>query len=134
MGVRHLAMEALQPGDAKAANTTRRPPEAAGGYLAQPDMRDVIQAALELGWTPWRYEADIDHAPATLVEQGLMSQAFTNWREVEQAHNLAGVLAGLTASDRLLVWCGNRHANKLAQDDWTSIGYEFDALVAEGPS
>jgi hypothetical protein len=38
MGVRHLAMEALQPGDAEAANTTRRPPDDAGGYLAQPDM------------------------------------------------------------------------------------------------
>jgi hypothetical protein len=134
MGVRHLAMEALQPGDAEAANTTRRPPEAAGGYLAQPDMRGLIQAALGLGWTLWRYEADIDHAPAALVEQGSMSQAFTNWREVEQAHNLAGVLAGLTASDRLLVWCGNSHASKLAHDDWTSMGYEFAALVAEGPS
>jgi hypothetical protein len=46
MGVRHLAMEALQPGDTEAADTSRRPPEAAGGYLAQPDMRDLIQAAL----------------------------------------------------------------------------------------
>jgi hypothetical protein len=132
MGVRHLAMEALQPGDAEAANTTRRPPDAAGGYMAQPDMRDLIQAALELGWTLWRYEADIDHAPADLVDQGLMSQAFTNWREVEQAHNLAEVLAGLAASDRLLVWCGNSHASKMAHDDWTSMGYEFAALVAEG--
>jgi hypothetical protein len=109
MGVRHLAMEALQPGDAETANTTRRPPDAAGGY-----------------------EADIDHAPAALVEQGLMSQAFTNWREVEQAHNLSGVLAELGADDRLLVWCGNSHASKMAQDDWTSMGYEFAALVAEG--
>jgi hypothetical protein len=132
MGARHLAMEALQPGDAETANASRRPPEAAGGYLAQPDMRDLIQAALALGWTLWRYEADIDHAPAALVEQGLMSQAFTNWREVEQAHNLAGVLAGLTSSDRLLVWCGNSHASKLAHDDWTSMGCEFAALVAEG--
>jgi hypothetical protein len=132
MGVRHLAMEALQPGDAEAANTTRRPPDDAGGYLAQPDMRDLIQVALELGWTLWRYEADIDHAPDAVVEQGLMSQAFTNWREIEQARNLAAVLAGLTASGRLLVWCGNSHASKMAQDDWTSMGYEFAALVAEG--
>jgi hypothetical protein len=95
-------------------------------------MRDLIQCALALGWTLWRYEADIDHAPAALVDQGLMSQAFTNWREVEQARNLAGVLAGLAASDRLLVWCGNSHASKMAQDDWTSMGYEFAALVAEG--
>jgi hypothetical protein len=132
MGVRHLAMEALQPGDAERANASRRPPEAADGYLAQPDMGPLIQAALALGWTLWAYEADIDHAPAALVEQGLMSQAFTNWREVEQAHNLAGVLAGLTASDRLLVWCGNSHASRVAADDWTSMGYEFAALVAEG--
>ena len=76
---------------------------AAAATLAQPDMRALIQAALELGWTLWRYEADIDHAPAALVQQGLLSQAFTNWREAEQAHNLAGVLAGLAASDRLLV-------------------------------
>ena len=103
MGVGHLAMEALQPGDAEAATTTRRPPDADDGYLAQPDMRALIQAALELGWTLWRYEADIDHAPAALVQQGLLSQASTNWREAEQAHNLAGVLAGLAASDRLLV-------------------------------
>jgi hypothetical protein len=132
MGVRHLAMEALQPGDAEAANATRRPSHVAGGYLAQPDMRDLIQAALELGWTMWRYEADIDHAPAALVEQGLPSQAFTNWREAEQAHNLAEVLAGLTASDRLLVWCGNGHANRVAVDGWPSMGHHFAALVAEG--
>ena len=119
MGARHLAMEALQPGDAEAANTTRRPPHDTLGYLAQPEMRELIQAALALGWTLWPYEADIDHAPAALVEQGFMSQAFTNWRELEQARNLAAVLAGLGASDRLLVWCGNSHASKLAHDDWT---------------
>ena len=132
MGVRHLVMEALQPGDAETANTSRRPPDAAGGYLAQPDMRDLIQAALELGWTLWRYEADIDHAPAALVEQGPMSQAFTNWREAEQARNLAAVLAELSASDRLLVWCGNSHASKAASLDWTPMGHHFAALVAEG--
>jgi hypothetical protein len=132
MGVRHLAMEALRPGDAEAANSARQPPDAADGYLAQPDMRQLIQAALELGWTLWRYEADLDHAPAALVEQGFMSQAFTNWREVEQARNLAAVLAGLAASDRLLVWCGNGHASKVAVDnDWIPMGYHFAALVAE---
>src|SRR5215218_2386558 len=117
MGARHLAMEALQPGDA---------------YLAQPDMAELIQAALALGWTLWRYEADIDHAPAALVEQGLGSQAFTNWREIEQARNLAAVLAGLPASDRLLVWCGNSHASRVTGDGWTSMGHQFAALVAEG--
>jgi hypothetical protein len=85
-----------------------------------------------LGWTLWPYEADIDYAPATLVQQGLMSQAFSNWREAEQAHNLAAVLAGLAPSDRLLVWCGNGHASKVAGEDWTSMGHHFADLVAEG--
>jgi erythromycin esterase-like protein len=131
MGVRHLAMEALQPGDAEAANASRRPPDAAGGYLAQPDMRELVQAALALGWTLWRYEADIDHAPTALVAQGLMGQAFTNWREIEQARNLAAVLAGLDPSDRLLVWCGNGHASRVAAHGWTAMGHHFAALVAE---
>src|SRR5215207_694282 len=112
MGARHLAMEALTPDDAEAANTTRQPPDAADGYLAQPDMRQLIQAALALGWTLWAYEADIDHTPAAVVEQGLGGLPFTNWREAEQARNLAAVLAGRPASDRLLVWCGNSHASK----------------------
>ena len=132
MGARHLAMEALQPGDAETANASRRPPDAAEGYLAQPDMGKLIQAALELGWTLWRYEADIDHAPAALVQQGLMSEAFNSWREAEQARNLAAVVAGLAAGDRLLVWCGNGHACRVAGEYWRSMGHEFAALVAEG--
>jgi hypothetical protein len=131
MGVRHLAMEALPPDDAEAANSTRRPPDAADGYLAQPDMGQLIQAALGLGWSLWPYEADIDHAPAAIVQQGLGSQAFTNWREAEQARNLAAVLARLPAGDRLLVWCGNSHATKVASPDWTPMGHHLAALVAE---
>jgi hypothetical protein len=131
MGARHLAMEALTPDDAEAANATRRPPHDTDGYLAQPDMVQLIQAALELGWTLWPYEADIDHTPAAIVQQGLGGQAFTNWREAEQARNLAAVLAGLPASDRLLVWCGNSHASKAASPDWTPMGHHFAALVAE---
>jgi hypothetical protein len=101
----------------RADRSRRPPPDAAVGYLAQPDeMGELIQAALELGWTLWRYEADFDHAPVALVEQGLMSRAFTNWREAEQARNLAAVLAGLAAGDRLLVWCGNGHASRVAGD------------------
>ena len=67
-----------------------------------------------LGWTLWAYEADIDHAPTAVVENGLGGLAFTNWREAEHARNLAAVLPGLAPSDRLLVWCGNSHASKAA--------------------
>jgi hypothetical protein len=131
VGARHLAMEALTPDDAEAANQSRRAPDDADGYLAQPDMGQLIQAALALGWTLWAYEADIDHAPAALVDQGLGSQAFTNWREAEQARNLAAVLTELPPSDRLLVWCGNSHASKAASPDWIPMGHHFAALVQE---
>jgi hypothetical protein len=33
-------------------------PPVPGGYLAQPDMRKLMTAALELGWTLWAYEAE----------------------------------------------------------------------------
>src|SRR5690349_8363322 len=48
-GVRHLAMEALYPPYAEACNRTRTVPADGGGYLGQPDMQALIQAALDLG-------------------------------------------------------------------------------------
>jgi hypothetical protein len=36
------------------------------GYLAQPDMRALMQAALDLGWTLVPYEADFSLQPPGL--------------------------------------------------------------------
>jgi hypothetical protein len=74
MGVRHLAMEALQPGDAETANTTRRPPDAAGGYLAQPDMAELIQAR---GVS----ELILSRHPVVLVDQSTQDVATTQLRK-----------------------------------------------------
>lgn len=38
-------------------------PRVPGGYLAQPDTRRLIRAALELGWSLWAYEAEPAAAP-----------------------------------------------------------------------
>lgn len=62
-GVRHLAMEALRPAFAAAANENRVAPDESHGYLSQPEMRDLIAAALDLGWTLVPYEADFDSKP-----------------------------------------------------------------------
>lgn len=51
MGVRHLAMEALDPWIVDYANRNRQQPQIRAGYLGQPEMRALIQAALDLGWT-----------------------------------------------------------------------------------
>jgi hypothetical protein len=46
-------------------NGSRRlPPVPAPSYLAQPEMRSFIQAALDLGWTLHGYEADVARAPS----------------------------------------------------------------------
>ena len=50
-GVRQLAMEALPRPQGGTQGPIRAAPPAAAGYLAQPDMRRLITAALELGWT-----------------------------------------------------------------------------------
>ncbi len=66
-GVRHLAMEALSSSFADEANRTRVVPRAeTDGYLSQPEMRDLIKAALDCGWTLLPYEADLSKRPRHL--------------------------------------------------------------------
>ena len=57
-GTRHLAMEALTPDFAATANRDRRL-GSGDGYLAQPELRDLMTAALEFGWSLIAYEADV---------------------------------------------------------------------------
>jgi hypothetical protein len=128
-GVRQLVMEALpRPADGT-PGPIRAVPPVPGGYLAQPDMRRLITTALELGWTLWAYEADIQPGddPA-----GLFTQEFTNWREREQAQNLCRVLAEAPARP-LLVWSGNSHAAKEADGGWVPMGHYFRALSGIDP-
>jgi hypothetical protein len=142
MGARHLAMEALDPWIVDYANHNREQPPIRDGYLGQPEMRELIQAALDLGWTLIAYEADWRPQPA-----GLDHLALTNWREEVQARNLITALAALPGDARMLVWCGNSHLSKTALDDyiemrpdgtkvhvgprdphWTPMGYLFARL------
>jgi hypothetical protein len=152
-GVRHLAMEALFPTFADQSNRTRVPPEKSEGYLAQPDMRSLIQEALDLGWSLLAYEADIvqwlsarhglnlpgtDDLYQVLPQlQGyqaeLMSMEFTNWREEQQARNLITALEALPANTPLLVWCGNNHQSKRPLQDWMPMGYQLKKLSGWDP-
>ena len=121
-GVRHLAMEALYPEFATEANDRRIVPNSTMGYLAQPEMRDLIGAALELGWTLVPYEADHNSRPPDLAR---LSMEDTNWREDEQARNLADALSELEDDTKLLVWCGNSHNAKTALNEWVPMGLRF---------
>jgi hypothetical protein len=130
-GVRRLAMEALD----WPAEGTQGPilavSSAPGGYLAQPDMRRLISAALDLGWSLWAYEAAIEITPDTDWDH-LRSMEFTNWREREQAANLGRLLAAAPGKP-LLVWCGNGHATKETCEDWIPMGWHFRAMSGIDP-
>ncbi len=122
-GVRHLAMEALTPEFADEANESRVVPPYPVGYLAQPEMRDLIATALELGWTLVHYEADFGLKPAEFVN---LSMEETNWREEQQARNLVDALAN---DEPLLVWCGNSHLSRYGHGEWQPMGLRFSELA-----
>ena len=106
LGVRHLAMEALwDRGVAERANESRVLEDDLGGYLGQPEMRDLVTSALDLGWTLHAYEADIGASPF----DDWSSQDAINWREDQQARNLGAIVNDLQPSARILVWCGGGH-------------------------
>jgi hypothetical protein len=128
-GVRRLAMEALPRPEDGMPGPIRAVPRVPGGYLAQPDMRRLITTALDLGWTLWAYEADIQPADDPT---DLLTMEFTNWREREQAQNLCQVLAEAPVQP-LLVWSGNSHAPKQASDEWIPMGHHFPALSGIDP-
>lgn len=125
-GVRHLAMEALEVDFALEANNTRKVPASETGYLAQPEMREFIQAALDLDWTLIPYEADFSKEP--IFES---SEQEINWREKEQAKNLSIALKNLPSGTKLLVWCGNSHHSKRVGTNMSEntkffpMGYQF---------
>jgi hypothetical protein len=120
-GVRRLAMEALPSPGNEAPEPIREIPSATGGYLAQPDMRRLITTALELGWSLWAYEANVDVGKS---ESERLSLETTNWREREQAKNLCRVVAA-APGDPLLVWCGNSHASRQGGSGWIPMGRHF---------
>jgi len=125
-GVRRLAMEALPWPATDSPGPIRDIPAGAQGYLAQLDMRRLMSAALELGWSLWAYEASIE--PSKDPAEHLTLE-FTNWREREQAKNLGQLLAA-APGDPLLVWCGNGHARKQAVGEWVPTGFHFAATSA----
>lgn len=93
----------------------------------------LIQRALDLGWTLFAYEADIARAPMEIVAKGTTTREFTNWRELEQARNLVAVLDQLGSDEQLLVWCGNGHHTKRQAGDWAPMGYQFVELAGLEP-
>jgi hypothetical protein len=144
MGVRHLFMEALDPICARQANETRILPQKEAGYLAQPELRLLAQTALDLRWTLVAYEAFTlayfnnkiasNNIQSLTREQQiflyqhrktLMSVEYSNWREEQQAINIISVLSTLPKDTKALIWCGNGHLYKRAQQKTKPMGFHF---------
>ena len=100
-GVRYLAMEALTPDFAEAANRDRclGPGDS---YLAQSDLRELMTAALELGWSLIAYEA-------VELTRDLHVLSTRNDRQAGQADKLATAFGRLSGDAKLMVWCGWSH-------------------------
>lgn len=149
LGVRYLAIEALYPPSvAEESNRQRQLPEkTSNGYLNQPEMRALIQTALDLGWTLIAYEADMNQMPKGYP----LSQQVTNWREEAQACNLLASLQSIPPHAQMVVWCGNGHLTKdihhatmimhegkiipkpAEEPDWIPMGYRFKQLSGLDP-
>ena len=147
-GVRHIAMEALYPAFVEQCHSTRVVPAQAEAYLAQPEMKSLVQTALDLGWTLIPYEADpfkwitakhgVEFSDSVdSIERQRQYQEFqadfptleyTNWREEQQARNLIDALQSLPAGVPMLVWCGNSHLSKRPAQGWLPMGYQFNRL------
>ena len=139
-GVRHLAMEVL-PNSGRLrewtaeANRSRAvpPPPVAAGYLAQADMRALIQDALDLGWTLLAYECDFDRELPALAHRPPGDHETIAWREQEEAQNLAGHVTALPSHGKVLVWCGWDHLAKTPLDGLTWMACRFWQLTGVEP-
>jgi len=131
VGVRRLAMEALNPRPGRGRGPFREIEDCTGPYLEQPDMRRLVATALELGWSLWAYEAETDFEgrpdPAYL-----RSIEHANWRDREQARNLAGLVAD-APGEPLLVWAGWGHIHRDATANWVPMGCHFAGLAGAEP-
>jgi hypothetical protein len=93
-------------------------------------MRDLMAAALDLGWALVPYEADFHSKPPAFAN---LSPEPTNRREEQQARSLIEALASFPEEAKLLVWCGNGHLSKHRFDEWCPMGFRFHELSGLEP-
>ena len=115
-------------GVAERANTARALEDDLGGYLGQPDMRELVTCRTRPRLDAARLRGG--HRPRARLDDW-SSQEAINWREDQQARNLGAVVSGLQRRRAILVWCGGGHLYRkpyevaLGEDDagvWIPMG------------
>lgn len=114
-GASLLAVEALGPPGRSAPNA---------GVLAQPDMIAMLDEARLQGFELSGYDADERDVPVRLRTK-VKSPAYTNWRDGQQAANLARLFEALPESSGMLVWCSGLHHAKVRFMMYRPMGWLF---------
>ena len=121
-GYRHIGYEALPwsfdfnlPLDQK---------EKAQGYILEPILSGSIRKAQKLGFKLFAYEAN---RKAPVTDDWKVK---TDFRETEQARNVAEYIANIPESEKVLLWAGWRHiskkwdANDMSAEAWMAARLE----------
>lgn len=123
LGVRYLAMEVLTKADVL-INQTHRVTSIDNEMLMQPDMRDMVQMAVDLGWQIMAYDSDTrdylhshnlnayeTYSPQEWQEI-VCTNVFWEWRELTAGQTLADQFLQLSDDQKLLVWVGWQHHSR----------------------
>jgi hypothetical protein len=95
-------------------------------------MAELLAAAGGLGFRLAGYDADGRAIPIRLRTKR-RSPLFSNWRDSVQATNLASLLQGLPAGERMLVWATNLHHSKVRYMAYQPTGWRFRSLTGVDP-
>lgn len=145
-GARYLAMEALWHVHL-ATNESQTIADNNEGYLSQPELRDFVQSALDLGWTLIAYETgtklyleskglnpDYTAYSPEAWEKIVFTNEFWRWREQSGARNLADAFLALPINSKMLVWLGWQHHSRKAtfsidrESKEHAMGYYFEQM------
>ena len=129
-GFRLLALEAANPLLCQVANRERQlPNDLLYGYTKDPEMRDFMQTALDLGWDLVSYDDQHSEISANffwMVEidpKVLMTPRYLRFRERAQAQNIVRAWRQ-RGSPKTVVWCGNGHGSLRVRK--LTLGHEFE--------
>ncbi len=122
-GATLLAVEALGPPEG---------PAPIAGVLEQPDMLAMLDEARLQGFELSGYDVDERTTPLRLRTK-VKSPGYTNWRDGQQAANLAKLLAGLPDGAGMLVWCTGAHLAKVRFMMYRPMGWQFMQATKASP-
>jgi hypothetical protein len=114
-GASLLAVEALGPPGG---------PPPTSGVLAQPDMVAMLDEARLQGFELSGYDIDERDVPVRLRTK-FKSPGYTNWRDGQQAANLASVFERLPEGAGMLVWGSGLHHAKVRFMMYRPMGWLF---------